>query len=251
MKKFFKKIIFFIPILFYVSLSLIAQEVVSDLISSNKKRILLPEAKESLIFIIKSKPDTDLWIEFTADRKLFTETDKQTEDNFISNLFLTSEKVQDAPADKTVEKKFELTLEEVKALGQSKKKEGYKIYYRALVLGPEDEEGESHITHWSFSDKDWEKAPFVLVFKTHEAQMGYDSFLKGEEYLKKGEYTEAIEEYESAFFYFADPVFIYNIGICHLRLAIAHTEEFLEYEEISKENRTKAQNLLKRLRGNK
>lgn len=250
MKNIFKKIIFVIPILFFVSLSLTAQEVVSDLISSNKKRILLPEAKESLIFIIRSKPDTVINIEFTADEKLFTDVDKQTEDNFISD-FLIIGKVPGAPADKTVEKKYELTLEDVKALGQSKKKEGYNIYYRALVLGPEDEEGESDVTHWSFSDEDWEKAPFVIVFKTHQAQMGYDSFLKGEEYLKKGEYTEAIEEYESAFFYFADPAFIYNIGVCHLRLAIAHTEEFLEYKEISEENRTKAQNLLKRLKGNK
>jgi tetratricopeptide (TPR) repeat protein len=250
MKEILKKIIFCISILLFISLKLAAQEVDPDLIRSHKKRIILPKTTESLIFTIKSKPDTAINIEFTADNELFTDFDKQTENNFISD-FLIIGKAPGTPADQTVEKKYELTLEEVKALGQSKKKEGYKIYFRALVLGPEDEEGESEVTHWSFSDEDWENAPFVLVFKTHQAEMGYDCFLKGEEHFKQGEYIKAIEEYESAFFYFADPVFIYNIGICHLRLATAHIEEFLEYEEISEENSAKAQNLLKRLRGNR
>ncbi len=250
MKDIFRKIICVIPILFFTSLNLTAQEVVPDLISTSTKRILLPETTEPLVFIIKSKPDTAINIEFTADRKLFTDYDNQTEENFISDYLIIG-KAPGAPADKTVEKKYELTLEDVKALGRSKKKEGFKIYYRALVLGPEDEEGESAVTHWSFSDDDLEKAPFVFVFKTHEAQMGYDSFLKGEEYFRQDEYTKAIEEYESAFFYYPDPVFIYNIGICHLRLATAHILEFLEYEEVTEEDRTRAQNLLKRLRGDK
>ena len=250
MKDIIRKIIFVIPILFLISLNVVAQEVVSDLISTSTKRILLPEATDSLIFIIKSKPDTVINIEFTADNELFTDYEKQTEENFISDYLIIG-KVQGTPADKTVEKKYELTLDDVKALGRSKKKEAYRIYYRALVLGPEDEKGESDVTHWSFSDDDWEKAPSVLVFKTHQVQMGYDCFLKGEEYFKNDEYAKAIEEYESAFFYYPDPVFIYNVGICHLRLATAHILEFLEYEEVTEQDRTRAQNLLKRLRGDK
>ena len=55
MKNNFKKIIFFIPILFFISLNLAAQEVVSDLITPNKKRIFLPEATESRFFFFKKK----------------------------------------------------------------------------------------------------------------------------------------------------------------------------------------------------
>lgn len=250
MKNNFKKIIFFIPILFFISLNLAAQEVVSDLITPNKKRIFLPEATESLIFIIKSKPDTVINIEFTTDGKLFKDIDKQTEENFISD-FLIIGKVPGAPADKTVEKKYELTLEDVKALGLNKKKGGFNIYYRALILGPEDEDGESDVTHWSFSDDDWVKAPSVAVLKTHEAQLGYDRFLKGEEYFGKEEYEKAIEEYESAYFYLNEPVMIYNIAICYRRLAIASFEEFLEYKEASEEIRNKAEEFLKMMRGEK
>lgn len=244
------KFCFLIALLFCFSTSLICQEVVKDLITPDKKRILLPEATESLFFIIKSKPDTVINIELTADNTLFTNFDKQTADNFISDYLIIG-KVAGTAFDETVEKKFELTLEQVKTLGKSKKKEGYRIYYRALVLGPENEEGESDITHWSFSDEDWENAPSVIIFKTHDAQMGWDTFMKGEEYFKQEEYAKAIEEYESAFFYLPDPIFIYNIGICHRRLAIQHFEEFLEYPEIEEKYRQKAKELIQQLRGEK
>jgi tetratricopeptide (TPR) repeat protein len=250
MQKLTVKFFLSIPFLFFLCFSLPAQEVVTDLIKPDKERILIPEARESLFFIIKSKPDTVINIELTSDNKLFKDVDKQTESNFIFD-FLIIGKAPGASADRPVEKKYEMTLENVKALGQSKEKDGFRIYYRALVLGPENEEGDAEITHWSLSDDDWEKAPSVLVFKTNQAQMGYDHFLKGEEYFQQGEYSKAIEEYESAWFYYSDPVFIYNVGICHHRLAIEYIEEFLEYSDITEEHRKKAQELLKRLRGDR
>ena len=78
-----------------------------------------------------------------------------------------------------------------------------------------------------------------------------DSIDEGQEYYQKGEYSKAIEEYESAWFYYSDPVFIYNVGICHHRLAIEYIEEFLEYSDITEEHRKKGQDLLKRLRGDR
>ncbi len=250
MQKLTAKFFLSVSVLLLLCFSLSAQEVVTDLIKPDKERILLPEARESLFFIIKSKPDTVINIELTTDNRLFKDVDKQTEDNFIFD-FLVIGKAPGVSADRPVEKKYEMNLESIKALGQSKKKDGFMIYYRALVIGPEDEEGQAEVTHWSLSDDDWEKAPSVVVFKTNEAQMGYDHFLKGEEYFQQEEFIKAIEEYESAWFYYSDPVFIYNIGICYHRLAIDSIQEFLEYTDITEEHRKKAQELLKRLRGDK
>ena len=237
---------FLIILISVISLCLEAQEVVQDLITSEKKRILFYEAEQPLVFIIKTKPDTAINIEITNDKKLFVDVDKQTEENFISD-FLIVGKSSDTMANEELEKKWELPIESLKILIKGKTQR-YEIYYRALVLGPEDEEGESDITHWSLSDEEYEKAPYIEIYKSHDSLLSYEKYLKGDEFFDEGEYEKAIKEYESAWFYYPNPAFIHNIGVCHLRLAIENFEEYAEDSEADEENRKIIKKLIQLLR---
>lgn len=246
MRRGFLKFCFFIIVIFSISLNLVAQEVVQDLISPEKKRILFYEEEQTLVFIIKTKPDTVINIEVTNDNSLFVDVDKQTEENFISD-FLIVGKTSEIASDEKLEKKWKLPLESLKTLVQGKKQR-HEIYYRALVLGPEDEEGESDITHWSLSDDDSKNAPYVEVYKSHEALLSYEQFLKGEEFFNQGEYEKAIKEYESAWFYYPSPEFIHNIAVCYLKLAIENFEEYAEEPEADEEGRRIVRKLVQLLR---
>jgi len=246
MRKRYRIIGFLIIILSVISMCLEAQEVVQDLITPEKKRILFYEKEQSLVFIIKTKPDTAINIEITSDKNLFVEVEKQTEENFISD-FLIVGKSSETSANKKLEKKWELPLESLKTLIKGKMQR-HEIYYRALVLGPEDEEGESDITQWSLSDEEWEKAPYVEVYKSHDSLLSYEKYLKGDEFFDQGEYEKAIKEYESAWFYYPDPTFIHNIGVCHLRLAIENFEEYTEEPDADEENRKIIRKLIQLLR---
>ncbi len=246
MRRRFLKYYFFIIVIFSVSLNLVSQEVVQDLISPEKKRILFYEEEQTLVFIIKTKPDTVINIEVTNDNSLFVDVDKQTEENFVSD-FLIVGKTSEIASDEKLEKKWKLPLESLKTLIHGKKHR-YEIYYRALVLGPEDEEGESDVTHWSLSDDESKNAPYVEVYKSHEAYLSYEQFLKGVEFFNQGEYEKAIKEYESAWFYYPTPAYVHNIAVCHLKLAIENFEEYAEDSETEEENRRIVLKLIQLLR---
>ena len=246
MRRGFLKFYFFNIVILSISLSLVAQKVVQDLVSPEKKRILFYEEEQTLVFIIKTKPDTVINIEITNDNSLFVDVDKQTEENFISD-FLIVGKTSEIASDEKLEKKWKLPLESLKTLIQGKKQR-HEIYYRALVLGPEDEEGESDITHWSLSDDDSKNAPYVEVYKSHEAYLSYEQYLKGVEFFNQGEYEKAIKEYESAWFYSPNPAYIHNIAVCHLKLAIENFEEYSEDPDTEEENRKIIRKLIQLLR---
>lgn len=246
MRKRFCIIGFLTIVLSVISLCLEAQEVVQDLITPEKKRILFYEEEQSLVFIIKTKPDSAINIEITNDKNLFMDVEKQTEENFISD-FLIVGKSSETIANQELEKKWELPLESLKTLIKGKTQR-HEIYYRALVLGPEDEEGESDIIQWSLSDEEWEKAPYVEIFKSHDSLLSYEKYLKGVEFFDQGEYEKAIKEYESAWFFYPNPAYIHNIGVCHLKLAIENFEEYTEDPETDEETRKIIRKLIQLLR---
>jgi tetratricopeptide (TPR) repeat protein len=161
---------------------------------------------KSPVFTISAKPNCAVCVEVTNDSQLFMKSKLRDVENFFSS-FLGSETVEGTDIDTDEEGNAEYTLA-MDPWNILAGRHSIKLYYRALVIDPENsnrEEKQLTVLASSLKDSDWQKASYIEVFSSSEEEIEYDMleearvpYQKGQELYKQKKYEAALEEFLKA-----------------------------------------------------
>jgi hypothetical protein len=244
MKNVLSKTIFFVVILFVFSLFLTAQDI-SIKITPDRDRIIRLTGNPPT-FQIKTYPNSVVSIEVANNSEVFNDMDLQSDDNFFSS-YEGSEYVdgQEIKANNNGQATYQLPKEPWIALTSKLNDDSIRvlIYYRALVIKPD--QAEEEITYdvlgWSLDDEEWKNAPSIEVYVTAEEAKAKGQFDKGIDLYMLKNFEDAVEEFLSAWGSEAEPILQIWIGRCYQRLALQHFEDYSSDLRIEESKRKIAQ----------
>jgi tetratricopeptide (TPR) repeat protein len=244
MKKNIFRVINLIIVFFILCSGLVAQ--LNPVKIKPDREIIYLDTEGPPSFNIETDPNVVVCIEVAIEKDLLLAQDKQKDDNFFSsykgNKTIEGVKIE---ADNWGKAIYKLPKKALDALTGEKKM--FNLYYRAYVIDPGDEDIEDEIKWETFSVINSEDLPIIEVYKEIGMRDANNCYKKGREFISQGEYENAIKEFESAYFFFPEPAYIYNIAICYVYLAHDTFRECSDYLEQSDDLRKRAEKNMEKL----
>ncbi len=238
MRKNFFKAFYLVIALFFLFAVLISQ--VYQVVIYPDREIIYLDTEGPPTFTIEADPNIVICVEVATEKNLLIAQPKQTDDNFFSSL--KGNKNVSGQQIKTDDRgELTYTLPQGAWNALTGKDVRILLYYRAYQIKNNNPE-------WgTLSVLNWEDAPSVEIYKEIGMKNAYDCFEKGKELVGQGEYVEAIKQFESAWLYWDDPGFLYNIGICYVCLAHQSFKETIEFSDTTGQIKKDAEKHIQKL----